>query len=642
MPLRSFMAGAATLFLVLPAGSRAAEPLALEDIVISAGRTPVAVANIGRSYTVVTGEQLRQRQVRYVADALRQVPGLAVSRSSGSIGGLTQIRVRGAESNQVLVLIDGVEVSSILTGEFDFGGLVAADIERIEVLRGPQSALYGSNAAAGVISIITRGGTRNEVSGGVTLEGGSDATALVSGHLRAGGESWDAALSAALRRTDGFDVSTPGGGERDGDRNITVNAKGNWDLTGDLKLGATVRFTDRESEFDGFDFSGGPGQGTVFDEDDVNDQTEFFVSAFGAYEMLDDALVHELRFEFTDSDSTSTTDGVPTFTSDGTRYHGSYQASYGFDLAALDSSHVVTAAVEFESEVYHAPTGDQTRELYGLIGEWRGSFLDVIDLQAGVRQDFNDGFKDATTYSVAAAYTNEPTGTRLHGSVGTGVTNPTFFEQFGFSPGFFIGNPELRPERTFGWDIGVGQSFLDGALVADATYFRARVSDEIAPGFNVNAGLPTSVNAPGESRRQGVELSLTATPVDALSLIATYTFTDSEDGATGLTEERRPRHAASLDVNYRFLRDRAGVNLEVIYTGPQVDSDFRNFFTNGFMAERTTLDDHVLVNLAASYRINETVELFARVENLTDADYQEVFGFTTQGISGFAGLRMSF
>ena len=225
-----------TLLGIFPAVSAVADDTdtvqELSEIVITAGRNPVPAEKVGRAFTVLTGEELEKTQTRYVADALRRVPGVAVSRT-GSFGGLTQIRIRGSEGNHVLVLIDGVEVSGTSSGEFDFGSLQVADIDRIEVIRGPQSALFGSNAAAGVIQIITKGGIRNGYKVTGRSEVGTDKTVLGNVLVQGGGETYDVAVSGAVRGTEGFNISDYGS-EKDGDRNLTLNGKGRWDITDDV------------------------------------------------------------------------------------------------------------------------------------------------------------------------------------------------------------------------------------------------------------------------------------------------------------------------------------------------------------------------------------------------------------------------
>ena len=232
----------ASLTLVLLTGSALAQDIQLDEVLVTAGRTPAPTQSVGRAYTILEGDRLEADQVRDVADALRRVPGLAVS-STGTFGGLTQLRVRGSEGNHVLVLIDGVEASETSTGEFDFGTLLAAEVERIEVLRGPQSAFFGSNALAGVVNIITKGGQRNSRAADVTVEGGSFGTGYGAASLRGGGTRWDGAVSVAGRSTDGFNLSDFGS-EDDGSRNATLNAKGNFDLTESLTLDGNLRAVD--------------------------------------------------------------------------------------------------------------------------------------------------------------------------------------------------------------------------------------------------------------------------------------------------------------------------------------------------------------------------------------------------------------
>ena len=638
----SRLATGAAALLVLPPLAGAAEPILLEDILVSAGRRPVAADSTGRAYSVITAEEIERRQIRYAADALRALPGVSVARNGG-LGGVTSVRIRGMDDDKTLVLVDGVEVSAIGDGAFDFAGLTAEDIARIEVLRGAQSALYGSNAAAGVVSIITKSGRRGEAGGRVTVEGGSDYTRAVSGSFRAGGETWDLALSASGRETDGFDVSTAGGGEEDGDRRAAAGLKANWDITPDLRLGGTARLTNRDSDFDAF------LGGETVDADNQTAQTGIFTSTFLRHEALGDRLVNELRFEYTNVETDNIQDGVETFQNKGERYHLSGQSSLAFATPALDTTHVVTGAVEYEREENLAQTRDfsvfppavidedeQIRDLFGIVGEWRATILGDLDLQAGVRQDFNDAFEDAFTYSVGASYRVAGTGARLHGTVGEGVTNPSFIEQFGFFPDSFVGNPDLAPERTFGWDVGIEQTLLDGRMILDATYFRASVTDRIVSGFDPDANLPTSVNAPGESDRQGLELMMSATPVEGLSLDATYTYTLSRD-ADGLQDVRVPRHSARLGGTYAFMQGRAQVTASATYKGDRRDLDF-----GSFPAGRVVLDDYLRIDLAGEYALTDYATLFARVENAADADYEEVFGFSNQPVTGYAGVRVRF
>ncbi len=615
----------------------------LQELVVSAGRTPVAAEKVGRAHTVLAGEELEKSQTRYVADALRRVPGLAVSRT-GSFGGLTQVRVRGAEGNHVLVLIDGVEVSASSNGEFDFGSLQVADIDRIEVLRGPQSALYGSNATAGVIQIFTKGGIRNGYKVTGRTETGTDKTVLGNVLLQGGGQDFDVSLSGAVRRTDGFNISDFGS-EKDGDRNVTLNGKTRWDITEKLQLDANLRFVDRKSDTDDQDFAfpPTPTQGLVIDTPSSTKTQELYGGAGLTWALFDDRFVQNIRGEYTDVERRGlTTNGRSG--NDDDRVHLSYQGTFSFKTPdLLNSAHSLTGAVEWERETFRnafptnpSQTAKQERDLQGYVAEYRGEFYDRVFLSGAVRFDQNDAFEDTVTYSTSAAYLFRETGTRLHASIGTGVTNPTFFEQFGFVPARFVGNPGLSPEENFGWDIGVEQRLFDGRVVFDVTYFNERLKDEIQtqflPGF-----ATTPVNLPGTSKRQGVEVSVGFEVLEDLFAKASYTYLDANE-PSGLEEVRRPRHTASLNLTYGFNEGRGNLFVDAVYNGRTQDLEF----ISATPQTRVTLDEYFLVNVGADYQVTDNLQLFGRIENLLDQDYEEIFSFNTPGINAYAGLKVTF
>lgn len=655
MQTKIFWAGAVALAMTGAACAQDAETrddgtIELSPVLVTEGLTPVEQEKSGRAFTVITGEQLERNQVRYVADALRQVPGFAVSRT-GSFGGMTQVRVRGAEANHLLVLIDGVEASETSSGEFDFGSLLVEDIDRIEVLRGPQSAFWGSNATAGVVNIITRRGERGGFRVNARTEAGTDGTFLGGVALSGGAENYDVALSGAFRRTDGFNISDFGN-EKDGDRNTTLNGKFTVDLSENFTVDGTLRYVDRKSDVDGQDFSSGgapdyapgPYYGLVIDSDDWTSTQEFFGSVGTTYVSLDGALTQKARFTGSDVHRENFSDGMLS-SNDGDRLNGTYQASYQFDTPGfLAATHQITGGYEWERETFAPSHLDETfrRESHSLVGEYRGAFLDQLYLNVGVRRDFNDRFGDATTYSLSGAWKIPGSETRLHTSVGTGVTNPTFFEQFGYIPSTFAGNPDLVPEKSFGWDIGVEQGFFDRRLVLDVTYFNQDLTNEIATVFGGPPDfLSSPVNRDGKSKRQGVEVSATLDLFNGFSANATYTYTDATEqtfaGGPRLAEVRRPEHSGSIGAAYVFYDNRARVFGEAVFNGRMEDVAFVPS-----LPPRVTLDAYTVVNIGGSFRFNDNFEAYGRVENLFDERYEEVFGYNTQGRTAFLGIRGSF
>ena len=651
MPLRkpSFAALAlAPVPFFTPFSVVANEPLLLDEIVVSGGLTPVPVQEYGRASTIITAQELQDRQTVHVVEILRSVPGVSVNRS-GAFGNLTQVRIRGNEGNHTLVLIDGVEANSVEGGEYDFGGLIAADIERIEVLRGPQSSLYGSNAVGGVISIITKRATEPGITVGGHLEGGSDASAGGSAFVRAGWETVRFSLSAAGQSTGGFDVSGDPGGEDDGDRNVTINSRIDAGVTDTLDIGVAFRVTDRNSDYDGFSFGAPDKQSLVFDEDNQIDRREIFGSVFADLAMLDGRVETRAALNYLLTDNRNFTDGARTADSTGDRVTGLAQATVAIDAPKVsDADHTITFAGEYDRETFKnndpslvfdpSQLEKQSRNLFGIVAEYRGTFFESLDLQGSIRHDFNDDFEDATTFAVGASYRIRETGSRLHLSAGSGVQNPTFFEQFGFIPGQFNGNPNLKPEKSYGFDLGVEQQFLDGKVVTDITYFYQIVEDEIFTDFPPPNFIGTPFNDDGDSKRNGLEVQLNVYPTDGLSIGVNYTYLDAKD-FDGSREVRRPRHEGGIVATYRFLDDRARITADARFVADNLDTDFRS---PSFGSQDVSLDDYALVNIAGSFDVNESVQVYGRINNLLDTDYEEVFGYATQGITGYAGVRLRF
>lgn len=622
------------------------ETVQLKEIIVTAGRTPIEEGKTGRAVTVITGQQLEQNQVRYVADALRMVPGFAVSRT-GSYGGLTQIRVRGAEANHLLVMIDGVEAGNPSDGEFDFGGLLAADIDRIEILRGPQSAFWGSNALAGVVNIITKGGNRDGFKISGTTEVGTHKTWLGGLQLQGGADNYDVALAATYRRTDGFNISSFGD-EKDGDENLTLNGKVNIDLSPDVKLDANFRYVTRKTDADGT--GPWPNNGLILDTDEQSKIRELTGSVGLIWTALDDALTQKLRFSGLDSERKNYEQSDYTSGTKGKRYTASYQATYAFDTPNLaDAHHKITGGIEWKDERFRQvatekdlsnPWMDPTqfehhkRSMYSFVGEYNGEFADQFYINLGLRHDVNKEFKDATTFSLSGAWAIPDTNARLHSSVGTGVANPTFYEQFGYLPSYFRGNPNLKPEKSLGWDIGLEYGFFDGNLVTDVTYFSQDLRDEIMT--KTLSGISEPYNYNEKSKRHGVEISATLNLVHGFTAGASYTYTTSRDG-NKILEVRRPRHSGAFNVAYTFYEDRARLFGEAVFNGRMDD----NVFVTG-LPPRLTLGSYTVVNIGGSYKFTDKLEGFARIENLFDKKYQEVYGYNTPGRGAFAGLKASF
>ncbi|MGQ4274575.1 TonB-dependent receptor plug domain-containing protein [Terrihabitans sp. B22-R8] len=618
----------------------AAAPIELEEIVVTANRTPTPAKEVGSAVTIITREELEQRQVRVVSDALRSVPGVSVN-TTGALGNLTQLRVRGAESNHTLVLIDGVEVNSPanLDSSFDFANLLALDVERIEVLRGPQSALYGSDAVAGVVNIITRRG-EGPARGSAFVEAGSRGT--VAGGASVGGakDRFDYFLSASGLRTDGFSSAAEwrGNSEKDGYENGTAFAKFGFQARDNLRFDFVGRASGYSSDSDDF------GAVAAIDGDAETEGKTFLGRAQAKLDLYDGRWQQLFRVSGNHDEYDYFSNGALTGSYEGTKTKFDYQSTFDIRTDSLPQiAQSVTLAVDHEINEASVRSDfidlDRTRDQTGLVGQYSVGFWDQLFLTGSIRHDLNEDFDDNTTYRLTGAYVVQQTGTKFRASWGTGIKDPSLYELYG-SPGVYpvLPNPDLLPERSRGWDVGVDQSLFDNRVLIEATYFDQEIED-----FITTAYTPTFesqyVNGDGRAQTRGIELGLTVRPLPNLSLRAAYTWLDGED-PDGNQLLRRPEHSASFNADLAFLDGRANVGVGLVYVGDREDLAFLPAPTYG--SYRTTLDSYVAVNARGSYRIDDNKEIYARVENLFDEEYEETYTYGSPGRVAIAGMRVNF
>jgi vitamin B12 transporter len=619
----------ASVLALLATSAHADEPI--EKVVVTASRIGgVAEDRLGTAVTVIDGKQLNERQTRFVYEVLRDVPGIAVSRS-GAVGSKTQVRMRGAEGNHTLVMFDGADVSDPFQGEFDFSGLLASDIERIEVLRGSQSALYGSDAIGGVVNIIPRRG-KGDLTVEAMGEGGSFATWQTGVNAGLGNDTFDLYGSANHRATAGINIAR-NGAERDGSRDSALFLNGGVRPAQNIELRGFLRYVDTYAETDPQDFL----SALVVDGGaDKIATSQLYGNVSGEISAFDGAWQTRLSYAFIDVDSTTDSAFGP-FVTAGDRHKVSLVSAFTFTTGAAE--HKLTGAADWRREHYQnvatgffdpGINGERELDTTGYVASYDLA-IGPLDAGVAIRHDTNDRFKDADSYRLQASYRVTDT-TRLRATAGSGVKNPNNFELFGFDPGTFIGNPNLTPEKSTGWDAGIDQTFADGKVRLTATYFEARLKSEILTDFSV---FPfTTKNLAGKSSRRGVELTLDAALNDDLTLNAAYTYLDADEG--GVREIRRAPHIASLNLNYRFL-ERASATVSVRYNGEQDDTLFTFPVATPVVNKAFTL-----VNVNASYELTDNVQLFGRVENVFDEKYEEVFSYRSPGIAAYAGIRARF
>ena len=607
------------------------DPVVLDTIVLSAGLTPLAADSYARAHTVLTGDEIEARGIVTVQEALRGLPGVNVV-STGET--LTKIRIRGGESNHVLVLIDGVEVNAAGSGDYIFSGMMADDIERIEVLRGPQSAIHGANAASGVISITTRRAEGPGLSYGGGVEVGSHGSRAANAYVRAGNDRGGIGFTAAIRRTDGEDASrTPGGDTEFNDRKM-LGLNGSYDLTDSVSLGFTLRRIWQEYGYDDLIPWGtkvSDPADYVVDAPLTADRDEVYGSVWIEAGAMGGALLNRLALTGMNQDTAHFYDGVPDYDDASRRRHIRYTGTWAIDGSdARDAAQKLNFAVGKQRETYRssfAPGGRFERDMTSLAVEYQGRFDNGASLQASVRRDLNDSFRDATSWSIAGAWQVPGRDLRLRASAGRATVNPDMFQQFGWS-GTYRGNPDLKPETTQGYEVGADLGFAGGRGQAGLTIFTGKIEDMIA-----GAG-DTSVNVEGSSTRKGAELALTYEASDWLRLGASYTYIHARTEA-GTPVVRQPRHQLGLSATGAFAEGRGAVGVDALWVAGAYDEEWFRSDT----PDTTELPAYTVVNLAAHYDLTPAVRLSGRVVNLFDEDYFEAWGYYGRGRAAHVGLQ---
>ncbi len=597
----------------------------LDEIIVSGGFTPVEAEKYGRSATVITNEEIKERGITTVRDALRAVPGVSVSETGGN---LTQVRIRGGEANHTLVLIDGVEAAAG-DGEYFFSGLEATNIERIEVLRGPQSVFYGSNASSGVINIITRTGGLG-ANYGLSLETGSHGNARAAGFASYRNERGGVSVSLSENYDRGWDYSGDNG-ERDKTDRHTAIIKGDYALTDALTVGASYRYSKEDYDFDREDYGATDADTYIVDNPDYyGDVKEQGFNAFAEYEMLDGRLMHRLSYELTKNKRKSITplDFNPKTREKTKTKVYKYLLSFGID-GAVDggANHLINFLAEHEKDSSDTNSDyDRKSDSVGL--EYRGSFDFGLDLQAGIRYDDNKVFKNQTTWNVGASYTFQGTGIRLHASAGEGVVNPTYGELYSQTY-YAIGNPDLKPETNRSYDVGIELPFHGDRGVIDVTYFRERLKNEIT--YAYDGTNPSYYNEDGKSKRQGVEVEGRYEVTDNINLHASYTYLDAKNN-DGSRELRRPRHEFALGVIAEALDGRLSGSAHLRHVAKNKDTLYI------YPAVTKEMPNYTVVDLAARYGVTDQVDATLRVDNVFDKKYSDVWGYRGRDRTFYVGL----
>lgn len=587
------------------------------DMVVTANRIPTESDKIGSALTIITAEEIEQSQRRTVADVLRDVPGISVVQTGGA-GRTTSVRLRGLPGQYTKVIIDGVDMAdpSQSQPQYDFANLLTADIERIEVVRGPQSLLYGGDAAGGVINITTRKG-QDKPKVNALAEMGSLHTYTASASISGSQDRINYALGATHFETDGISAAAKrnGNDENDPARNDTVNARLGLKLTDTWDVEASGRYTRAFVDTDGW--------GTVATDDDSNQHTLERSGRLGTnFSLFDGRLSNSLSYTLLETERDLGTGKTAVAYYSGETGTAEYQGT----LKVAQDHTIVFGAQNKQDSMDEGGYGDVHQDVTdnAYFADYQFSPLQSLFLTAGARLDDHETFGTHDTYRGTAAYLIDATATRLHGSYGTGFRAPSLFEIYGTT----LDNTGLKPEKSRGWDLGVEQTVLNGKAVLDVTWFDNRFKNMIryAGTWGVNDHYENVASA----RTQGMETAGHWDITDQWRLNASYTFTDSRDNSTGQVLARQPKHQSSFGATWKPI-DHLTTDATWRLVGRRYDSA-----TGRDMGGYGTFD------LAASYDLTEWAKVFGRVENLLDKDYEEAATYGTYGRMVFAGVKASF
>ncbi len=605
----------------------------LPETVVTATRDEEKTERVASSVTVVDREEIERRQYRTVQDILVDAPGLTTNQS-GAFGKGTSLYIRGTNGDHVVVLIDGLRANdpSSSSTAFNFAHLLADNIERIEIVRGPLSTLYGADAIGGVVNIITRKG-RGKPSVSASVEGGSFNSLAGSAAVQGAVERFNFNVGVAGFRSDGVSITPksqrPPGveGEDDPYRNFTLNARLGMEVTDNFDLSLFGRYTASRSEYDNW-----PGE-----DPNLRETTrQFYGRALGELYLMEGrwkqsfglGYVHITRRDKDDADALNPFPFALRTENKGRRLKGDWQND-----VQVNEWWKLTFGIEGQKEWYDSDvdgfdvSADATT--VGGFAQSRFTIMDRVFLTIGARLDHHSNFGAQPTFSAGIAYLHRETDTRLKASVGTAFKAPVLYQLYGQIPSFgFSGNPDLKPEKSVGFDIGFEQGLFDNKVRFGSTFFRNDIRNLI----DFDLTFSTLINV-DKVRTWGTESFIAVQPFPWLSARLDHTWTRTEDRSTGQELQRRPRHKITGSVDIMPI-DRLRLGVSVTWNDDR--TDFLPDFTTG------TNPSYTVARFTASWQVTEQVQFYGRLENAFDEKYTDPAGFAQPGIAAYAGTRVRF
>lgn len=610
----------------------------LTDIVISATKTKTSTLELANSISIIDSAEISNRNVFNLFDLLRNEYGLSYT-SQGGPGTLSNIYIRGGSASYTHVMIDGVEMNltNDPNGVYDFASLSSDNFERVEILRGPQSILYGSDALAGVVNFITKKGSGSP-NFTLSADGGSYNTFKINSALNGSVNKFNYSLSLTRIKSDGFSAANEkyGNTEKDGFNRNNLSVTVGYRIFDNLSTNQVFRILKSDADYDQSGINGDDPT-YKFNQEEFFTRNETKLSLFNNLwdQKVGISFIRNLRkYKY---DATENNPFASNSLYDGRKLKLDWQNDF-----KILSNNILSLGFDFEvdeavSEYYSfSDFGDFISLFPKNSSKTLGFYMqDQINIgneffaSAGIRLDNHDKFGTSLTYRIAPVYIFWQTGTKLKATVGTGFKTPSLF--YLYDPAF--GNPDLKPEKNFGWDAGIEQFLWKEGITLGVTYFQNSYGDLF--GYDENF---RTVNLK-KAETKGIEIYSTLKPFFGFDAKLNYTFTKAFDKSDGIVDSekkliRRPENKIGGYFSYSFS-ERTNSNIELIYVGRRDDIDF-----DSFPSTRIKLDPYLLINLAAHYKLYDFLRLNLRIENILDSEYEEVYGYGTAGISFYGGFSL--
>ncbi len=612
----------------------------LSDVVVSATKTSTSTLELANSITVIDSDEIANRNKINVFELLKTEHGLSYT-TQGPLGTLSNINIRGGNNGNTLVLVDGMKLNlaSDPANVYDFANLTTDNIDKIEVLRGPQSTLYGSDALSGIINIITKKGS-GKSRFNLISEGGSYNTFKIAAGFSGETEMFNYNLSAGRVKSDGFSAASEklGNNEKDGYDGNSFTSRFGINFNEDSYLDLYIRFIKSNADYD--------QNGGAFGDDPTYqyDQEEFVTRAESGFKLFDGLWDQKIGFGMYKNvrkynyDSTLYNPVSSRSLYEGKRFKLDWLnnimlsenqlLTFGLD-AELDQSatrfYSLSSFGPYESII---PKSDV--KIFGAYLQDQIKIEESFFATAGIRFDNHDKFGTAITYRLSPAFIIWQTGTKLKATLGTGFKAPSIFYLY---DGLF-GNENLNPEKSFGWDIGLEQFFWSSGISLGLTYFNNTFTDLIGLDNNLKA---ININ---KAVTSGLEIFASVKMLGFLLIKANYTFLETEDQGENSEDKnkpllRRPKHKAAIYIKNNFFSI-ADISLEILYNGKRDDKDFSTF-----PATRVAMPSYVLVNVGIRVKTSEWLVVTGRVDNLFGKYYEDIFGYTAARLSGYFGINVT-